>query len=174
MSGEVDVVRADGYRRRSARVVLIDGDGRTLLLRFLFDPTDTGRGHGWVTPGGGVGDGEPVRDAAARELHEEIGLPVRPADLGEPVAFSAGRADLGWARGRFRDDFFHLRIGRHDVDVSRMEALERSNHAGHRWWPLDELAATTETVYPLGLASLVAGLLADGAPPRPVELPWHH
>ncbi len=55
-----------------------------------------------------------------------------------------------------------------------MEALERSNHAGHRWWPLDELAATTETVYPLGLASLVAGLLAGGAPPRPVELPWHH
>jgi len=172
--GEGYVVRADGYRRRSARVLVVDRDGRTLLLRFLVDGADAGCGHGWITPGGGVHEGESLRDAAARELREEIGLAVHPADLGEPVAHSAGHADLGWARGLFRDDFFLLRIGGHDVDVSRMEARERTDHAGHRWWPLDDLASTAETVYPLGLAALMAGILADGVPRRSVELPWHH
>jgi 8-oxo-dGTP pyrophosphatase MutT (NUDIX family) len=55
----------DGYRRRSARVLLLDSVGRILLLRFLFDSTDAGRGHGWVTPGGGVNAGEPLPHAAA-------------------------------------------------------------------------------------------------------------
>jgi hypothetical protein len=33
---------------------------------------------------------------------------------------------------------------------------------GHRWWSADDLRRTTETVYPLQLAELLPGLLADG------------
>ncbi|MER7332347.1 MULTISPECIES: NUDIX domain-containing protein [unclassified Micromonospora] len=162
------------YRRRSARVLLLDGAGRILLLRFLFDSTNPDRGHGWVTPGGGVNDGEPLQRAAARELHEEIGLVVDPHRLGEPIAHCAGYADLGWASGVFRDDFFYHRIDTHDVDITRMETLERTHHAGHRWWPLDELATTTDTVYPFGLAQLLADILTGHIPQQPVQLPWHH
>jgi 8-oxo-dGTP pyrophosphatase MutT (NUDIX family) len=162
------------YRRRSARVLLLDGAGRILLLRFWVDATDPGLGHGWCTPGGGVDDGETLAQAAARELREEIGLVVDPVDLGEPVAHTGGYADLGWAAGNFRDDLFYLRVDAHDVDMSGMEAFERTAHAGHRWWPLDELASTADTVYPFGLAPLLTDLLADPRPPQPRRLPWHH
>ncbi|MER5337255.1 NUDIX domain-containing protein [Micromonospora sp. NPDC002717] len=162
------------YRRRSARVLLLDSASRILLLRFLVDSTDPDRGHGWATPGGGVNDGEPLPHAAARELHEEIGLAVAPHHLGQPVAYCAGYADLGWASGVFRDDFFYHRIDTHDVDTTRMETLERTYHAGHRWWLLDELASTTDTVYPFGLARLLADILAGRIPQQPVQLPWHH
>jgi hypothetical protein len=33
---------------------------------------------------------------------------------------------------------------------------------GHRWWTAAELRATGETIYPLQLAELLPGLLADG------------
>lgn len=46
--------------------------------------------------------------------------------------------------------------------------------AGHRWWSLDELASTTEIVYPFGPAALVADIRTGGLPRRPVQLPWHH
>lgn len=160
------------YRRRSARVLLLDGAGRILLLRYRLDAADPGRGHIWLTPGGGVGDGEPLVHAAARELREETGLTVAPDDLGRPVAYAAGHADFGWAAGLFRDDFFCHRVDAHDVDTGRMERLEREHHAGHKWWALDELAATTETVYPVELARLVAGILAGHVPREAVRLPW--
>jgi 8-oxo-dGTP pyrophosphatase MutT (NUDIX family) len=162
------------YRRRSARVLLLDTAGRILLLRNMVDGARPELGYVWLTPGGGVNDGEPLSHAAARELREEISLVVEPRELGQPVAYCAGYADLGWASGLFRDDFFFHRIELHEVDIGRMEALERANHGGHRWWPVEELASSTEIIIPLELAGLVADLLAGRVAAQPVRLPWHH
>ncbi len=147
---------------------------RILLLRFGRDEHAPELGHCWVTPGGGVYDGESLPEAAARELREETGLAVAPHDLGSLVAVTSGYADLGWASGTFRDDFFFYRVAAHDVDTSGLEAVERSQITAHRWWTVNELASTSETVYPFGLASLLTDLLADRIPDEPVRLPWHH
>lgn len=147
---------------------------RILLLRCAKRLGHPELGHCWITPGGGVRRGERLARAAARELREEIGLAVAATDLGRPVATTSGYADLGWARGRFRDDFFHHRVAGHTVDTSGMERLERQTIDGHRWWSVDELAATDEEVFPLGLRPLVVELLAGRVPRRPVPLPWHH
>ena len=164
------------YRRRSARVLLVDGGGRVLLLRALLHRGDPARGHVWVTPGGGVEDGEALDVAASRELLEEVGVEVPPASLGTPVAYVGGYAELSWATGVFRDDFFYHRLGGGEVpiDVSGMEDRERGTHAGHRWWTVGELESTTETVLPLRLGPLLTDLLAGRVPAEPVELPWHH
>ncbi|MFJ4185123.1 NUDIX hydrolase [Kitasatospora sp. NPDC089509] len=162
------------YRRESARVLLTDELDRLLLLKFHIDPDAPGSGHGWCTPGGGVEDGESLAEAAARELREETGLSVAPEALGAAVAETSGYADVGWAEGVFRDVFFHCRVTGHQVDVTGQEAHERTYHAGYRWWPVAELAATEETVHPFGLAELTARLVAGHAPAEPVHLPWHH
>lgn len=166
--------RLGRYRRRSARVLLLDDAGRVLLLRCVKQSGRPEFGHCWLTPGGGVRRGERLARAAARELHEEIGLSVTAADLGRPVATTSGYADLGWASGIFRDDFFHHRVSTHEVDTSRMERLERENFGGHRWWTVDELAETDEEVFPSGLHPLLNELLTGRIPRQPVWLPWHH
>jgi 8-oxo-dGTP pyrophosphatase MutT (NUDIX family) len=162
------------YARRTARVLLVDGADRLLLLRFRFRPGTMPRPYGWLTPGGGVHEGEALASTAARELAEEVGLHVEAADLGHPVAYTSGYAELGWAVGDFRDDFFYLRVNAHNVDTSRMESRERSVHAGERWWPIDELATTDEIIYPYGLVPLLADLRAGRRPAEAVALPWHH
>ncbi|MEV6631491.1 NUDIX domain-containing protein [Actinoplanes sp. NPDC051470] len=157
------------YARRSARVLLVDGHDRLLLLGNRFS-----HGEVWLTPGGGKGRFEPLAKAAARELFEEVGLTVDRRDLGAPVAFTSGYADLSFAKGTFRDDFFFHRVDHHDIDTSRMEDLERGFHTGHRWWSLPELRSATETIYPFGLPPLLTDLLAGRRPTTPVQLPWHH
>lgn len=158
------------YKRRTARVLLLDGDDRLLL--FLFKSRDGG--VCWLTPGGGVGRREQLAVAASRELREETGLVVAPSELGRPVAVSSGYADLGWIRGLLRDDFFLYRTPAHEVVTDGQEEFERTALTAFRWWTLDELNATGETVYPLGLTPLLRDLLAGSIPEEPVELPWHH
>lgn len=162
------------YARRSARVFVIDEAGRVLLLQSLLSSSQPELGSCWLTPGGGVDGGETLAEAAARELHEEIGLSVSPAELGRPVAFTSGRADFTWLSGIFRDDFFQLRVAGHVVDSSRRVEYERQALIGEAWWTAEEIDVTEQRVYPFGLADLLRRLVKSDIPDAPVELPWHH
>lgn len=167
------MAREQKYRRRSARVLLIDGRDRLLLLKKLPHERFLEEGITWWTPGGGVERNETLRQAAARELHEEVGLKIDEAQLGNLVAHRSGYTKLPWASGMFRDDFFHLRVDTHEVDTSRQQDYERKMDAGHHWWSIPELAATTETIFPAGLVPLLTDLIADRIPAEPVTLPWN-
>ena len=61
----------------TADVVCVDRDGRLLLIKRKWEPF-AGK---WALPGGYVDEGEESRYAAARELAEETGVVVSPADL---------------------------------------------------------------------------------------------
>jgi 8-oxo-dGTP pyrophosphatase MutT (NUDIX family) len=58
----------------AAGVALFDDEGRLLLARHV-------EGGRWGTPGGGVEPEESPREAAMRELEEEVGLHVDHCDL---------------------------------------------------------------------------------------------
>src|SRR6266540_2810614 len=153
------------YRRRSARVLLVNGAGQLLLFRFGRDAY-----HCWIAPGGGVEEGESLSEAAARELREETGMRVTPAELGSPVAVTSGYAELGWAAGTFRDDFFFLRTDGHEVDTGALTAFEQREISGHHWWTVEELVSTLDVVYPFGLVPLLGDLLAGGLLAEPVVM----
>jgi 8-oxo-dGTP pyrophosphatase MutT (NUDIX family) len=162
------------YARRSARVLVVDATERVLLIESYHRPDDPDAGTYWMVPGGGVDPGESLAAAAARELREETGLAVLSSELGEPVAYTSGYAEFSWASGQFRDDLFLCRVDRHEVSITGLLDYERNVMIGHRWWTVAELAETTEEVIPLGLADLLADLLAGRVDTRPRQLPWHH
>ncbi|GID98529.1 NUDIX hydrolase [Amorphoplanes digitatis] len=139
--------------RQAARVLLIDSADRALLLRGG-DPARPGL-RWWFTPGGGLDEDETPAAGAARELFEETGLKVEPADLGEPVHHEVTEFSYENRRYRQEQDFFVLRVPNWQVDTSGFDAAEQQTITDHRWWSAVELDTSTELIYPTGLADLL-------------------
>ncbi|MFE1956552.1 NUDIX domain-containing protein [Streptomyces sp. NPDC059479] len=59
--------------REAARVIVLDPENRVLLLSYAEN------GDFWATPGGSLEPGETHREAALRELREELGSPTSPS-----------------------------------------------------------------------------------------------
>jgi 8-oxo-dGTP pyrophosphatase MutT (NUDIX family) len=156
--------------RSAARVVVLDPAGRVLLFGARLVDLDTPPGAVlyWYTPGGQVEPGEALRQAAVRELAEEIGLVVDPGALEGPVWLRRVVAPLLGVPTDHRETYFALRDVVHDVDVSGQTDLEAYEDQPHRWWSAEELATSDEMFVPPELAELLPELVRGpvAGPPR--------
>jgi 8-oxo-dGTP pyrophosphatase MutT (NUDIX family) len=147
----------EAIARSAARVLLVDDAGR-LLLFHGFDPARPGHGY-WFTAGGGLDAGETPAQGAARELFEETGLRVDPADLGDPIWHEVTEFPFDGVRYRQDQHFFLLRVAGWAVDTSGFDEIERACMDDHRWWSLAELESTAERYYPADLPTLLRSLV---------------
>jgi 8-oxo-dGTP pyrophosphatase MutT (NUDIX family) len=144
--------------RRAARVLLVDAADRVLLFAGT-DPARPSHAY-WFTPGGGLDPGESPADGAARELAEETGLRLTPAELGPPVWAETAEFPFDGVWYRQEQEFFLVRVPAWEVDTAGFDEVERASVTGHRWWSLDELAGTDERYYPEDLPAVLTRALA--------------
>ena len=140
--------------RNAARVLLVDAAHRVLLLRWVHAGAPE-RGSWWITPGGGLDDGEAYLDGAVRELFEETGLRLAATDLSGPVFERDTDTEIDGMRYRQHEVFFLGRVGAHVVDTTGFTDLEVASITDHRWWTLPELERTDERISPRELPDLL-------------------
>lgn len=147
--------------RRAARVILFNEQDRVLLIRGV-DSTTRGRAPWWFTPGGGLEPGETPHEAALREVREETGLTL------ESVSGPVYEQEMDFAFEGVQlhqyEQFFVAHV--HDVTLSSdgWTDLEKRTMLESRWWSLDELEHTTETIFPKALATIVRAELGRHEP----------
>lgn len=108
---------------RGVRVVLVAGD-EVLLIRNSYGPA------GWTFPGGGIHAGEAAKDAAAREVREEVGIEVgEPEYVGMFLSTKEYKAD--------HVEVFVIHMDKQNPVVDNTEVVEA------RWFPLSKLPRLT-------------------------------
>jgi 8-oxo-dGTP diphosphatase len=144
-------------QRRASRLILLDRNGRVLLLRHTRKNGSTF----WAPPGGGVERGETFEQAALREAEEELGL------KGFPIKFL-------WER---RTEFIYVETPVHQhecyfllqAEVQSLQAETRKTHLREgitemRWWAISAIRSGTETIFPEEIASEIEKILDDPMP----------
>lgn len=157
--------------RKAVRIVVLDEVGNVLLLRTR-DVSDPGLGAWWELPGGGIDDGETYLQAALRELHEEVGIVVNGAQVGEPNWRRS--ASFRYRRQRRLQDEVVIKVVL-PVRSSELSGTARLNyeiedHIDYRWWPITEIENSQERFYPGTLPVLLAPFLAGHEIDEPFEL----
>lgn len=147
-----------GIRRPAAKVLLVDETRRVLLFSGI-DRTKLDIPPWWFAVGGSLEPGETPQEAAIRETREETGLVI---DDPGPIVFTRRfRWDFEGQHYDQEEWFFLVRTPMFEPSSSEWTDMESATFRGHRWWSIDELRATTETVFPEDLAAQLERLLVD-------------
>lgn len=156
--------------RPAVRALLMDpSDGAVLLMRSRFPGWKRAR---WLTPGGGVDEGETPEAALLREVFEETRLTIgSEAIVGGPVW--SRRVRYQWRGVHYDQDerFYLLHVPRFDPDPQanpaehETEALETFG-----WWTAAAMAATEEQFIPRAIVTELAPLAAGALPERPYDI----
>lgn len=121
--------------RRTARIYVFDPAHRVFLIHFII-PRRNGPFAFWLTPGGEIEPHESPLQAAARELHEELGLTT---PITGPVYTERNQFEH---QGELRDNtdfFFTTRCEPGAPILTGLTPEEIAVMKEARWWTVDEI-----------------------------------
>lgn len=155
--------------RPTARVLLFDELGRILLLKGRL-PNRPAHTASWFTVGGGIEPGETLVQAALREIAEETGF-VDGVELGPIVWTRQSVSDLVTGETvLFKESYIIARCRGGEPARDGWEPYEHDLIDDIRWWSLEEIASTSDRIWPERFRELIGAVAEGDHPTEPMEI----
>jgi 8-oxo-dGTP pyrophosphatase MutT (NUDIX family) len=143
-------------KRYCAKVLLVDERQRVLLFSGI-DRTKPDVPAWWFPVGGGLKPDETPSEAAVRETREETGLVI---DVPGTVVFTRQFTwDFEGSDYQQEESFFLVRTSSFRPTSEAWTETEAATITDWKWWSIDELEGTDETVFPENLAEQLRRLV---------------
>jgi 8-oxo-dGTP pyrophosphatase MutT (NUDIX family) len=155
--------------RNSARAVMINERGEMLLFKFTFHRRD-GSKTLWVTPGGGLEEGESFEEALKREVFEETGVmldAVGPWIWTKEMRFEGdGQPFLSHER------YYLVKVAGSELELDNMTDVEKGTLKDCKWWSAEEIRQSSgrEPFSISRLWELLEEINEGKIPPQPVSI----
>ena len=154
--------------RRRASALLISPENRLFLFKFEFAFLDHGKSI-WVTPGGGIEEGETFEIGLQRELFEELGLDVT---IAKPHMYFRKMPFISKSGEEFISDerYYVVKVPDEKVLFENMSAGERRLTKDGKWWSIDDIRSSCEEFFTDDLDMVLEDIFLNKLPVAPQEI----
>ena len=161
MAGEINIIQRQGIR-----AVMLTPQGRILLMQIQKPKSDF---RVWVTPGGGLKDGEDNKTCLRRELMEETGL--QDFDIGPLIWKRQHTFEWGGRMLSQSGQFYLVNVEEFQPCIQNNPSeIEMDVFRQFRWWNVEEIAESQDAFAPGNLAYHLETLTNQGPPESPVDV----
>lgn len=154
--------------RKSSRAIVLNQQNQIFLFRYTFD-FFAEEDSIWITPGGGLDEGESFEEALKRELLEEMGI-----ELTEPAPQIFYRNPLyelkNGETARCEERFYLVYCEEEMFSYAGWTESENKRMTAGKWWSAEEMKASGEKFFSEDILEIIESLSRGEIPKEPVEI----
>ncbi|MBP3618905.1 MAG: NUDIX domain-containing protein [Lachnospiraceae bacterium] len=156
--------------RKSSRAIVLNEQNQIFLFRYTFD-FFAEKESIWITPGGGLDDGESFEEALKRELFEELGIELSGSDSTPQIYYRFPLYELKSGKTVQSEERFYLvRLDETEFSYAGWTENENKRMTAGKWWSLEKIKQSKEKFFSEDVVEIMERLSEGDIPGEPEEI----
>ncbi len=154
--------------RKSSRAIVLNKENQIFLFKYYFDYLADDNAI-WITPGGGLEDGESFEDALKRELFEELGVTITgncPEVYYRNPVYTLKNGD----QVQSVEKFFLVNVSEEVFSSEHWTENEKKQMSAGKWWSVAEIKQSEEEFFSKDIVRIMQELISRNYSAEPGEI----